>query len=126
MQGEIVIAVAGQDLDFHDISVLMKLDRTSSIRKGDAVTRSRVAKMDRWAHSIPICDNAEVNIKLLALTQHLIANEGYFQVLSSDKSIIRLNIYYRTDEDQFGFQFSEEIISNLCALKVPLGIHILA
>ncbi len=126
MQGEVVIAVAGNKLDFRRIAGLMKMECTSCIRKGDAITPFKVSKKDRWIHVIPIHDDDEVDNKLRDITGHLVSNTDYSHIIDSDEATLSVNIYYRTETDQFGFLFSKETLSNLSALNVPLGIHIIA
>ncbi|MCH5185393.1 MAG: DUF4279 domain-containing protein [Oscillospiraceae bacterium] len=121
--GHISLTIYGDKLNFDNITSILELQPTKTIRKGDNIRNNNrfVAEKDLWIYEKKYNDLESLNI---SLTDFL---EEIEKIKNTDNKLEkRVRIYIQSEPAQIFFSLPQVILKKISDLKLDMDISILS
>lgn len=124
VHGSFTFVIRGNDLDFNNITAKIKLQPTSTKRKGEPVTKEKALHDDKWDYKVKYNDYDEMESVLEVLVNDLQPSKEFIRELSKVHDVY---IFFSicSDYGQMGFELQPKVIQALAELNIRFEVHIL-
>ncbi|NDI35101.1 DUF4279 domain-containing protein [Chengkuizengella sediminis] len=124
--GRIVFSIREDELDFKKVSSNIGIKPTKTIKKGQKITSSRIAKFDIWRFEKEYSTLDNISEVLEELIDELNKNREYVVLLKNQYEYVGITCYLVTDFGQIGISMSSSSIEKLNALGIGIDFDIIS
>lgn len=128
IQGSFVLSIIDENLDFQYIEENLPIKPTKTIKRGQMIGKLKNIKApyDVWSFEIAIMDNELIFTQLITLIEKFLPYSEFLLSARNKFERLTINCYFRSDYGQIGFQMSDEVITKMAQIGLPLDFHVLS